>query len=170
MLLGTWRASGAPFDLKRRRNRLAVVLAAATICFANALYYVGLVYWREDYPHLGQLTDLLIVMAVFSLTTAAWAVAIGSFIRYREQAVIYLLPTTIPVIFLAGFAWPVELIPAPLLALGFLVPSSAGIQAFLNVDQMGASLTQVVPELMSLTILLLSALILIFAKKSGPTK
>jgi ABC-2 type transport system permease protein len=170
MLLGTWRESGAPFDLKSRRNRLAVVLAAATICFANALYYVGLVYWREDYPHLGQLIDLLIVIAIFSLTTATWAVALGSFTRYREQAVIYLLPTTIPIIFLAGFAWPIELIPAPLLGLGFLVPSSAGIQAFLNVDQMGASLTQVLPELMSLTLLLVAAWILILTKKSWPTQ
>jgi ABC-2 type transport system permease protein len=168
MLLGTWRESGAPFDLALRRNRMALVLAAATLCFINALYYVGLVYWREDYPHLGQLRDLIPVIAVFSLTTGAWAVAVGSWVRYREQAFIHLLPTTIPIIFVAGFAWPTESIPAPLRALGTLVPSTAGIQGFLNVDQMGADLNQVLPELLSLMFLLGAALLVIIVRRRWP--
>lgn len=168
MLMGTWKETGAPFDLGVTRNRMALVLAAATLCFLNALYYVGLVYWREDYPHLGQLRDLLPVIAVFSLTAAAWSVAIGSWIRYREQAVLHLLPTTIPIIFLAGFAWPVESIPMPLRALSALVPSTARIQGFLNVDQMGAELHQVLPELASLLILLSVSLALIVMTKRWP--
>ncbi|MDX2422260.1 MAG: ABC transporter permease [Amphritea sp.] len=76
----------------------------------------------------------------------AWAVAVGSFIRYREQAVMHLLPTTTPMIFFAGFAWPLESIPAPLRALSMLVPSTSAIQGFLNVDQMDAELNQVLPE------------------------
>ena len=170
MLIGTWRESGAPFDLRLRRNRMALVLAAATLCFVNSLYYVGLVYWREDYPHLGRLQDLIPVIAVFSLTAAAWSVAIGSWIRYREQAVVHLLPTAIPIIFLAGFAWPVESIPTPLRMLSVLVPSTAGIQGFLNVDQMGAELNQVLPDLASLLMLLGGALALIELKKGWPAR
>ncbi len=169
MLLGTWRESAAPFDLGIRRNRMGLVLAAATLCFFNSLYYVGLVYWREDYPHLGRLQDLLPVIGVFSLTAAAWSVAIGSWVRYRVQAVVHLLPTTIPIIFLAGFAWPVELIPFPLRVLSMLVPSTAGIQGFLNVDQMGADLLQVMPELMSLLMLFCAALGIILLKQRWPT-
>jgi len=168
MLLGTWKETGAPFDLRLRRNRLALVVAASTLCFLNTLYYVGLVYWREDYPHLGEIQYLLPVIAVFSLTAGAWAVAIGSWIRYREQAVLCLLPTTIPIIFLAGFAWPVEAIPLPLRALSMLVPSTAGIQAFLNVDQMGADLLQVAPEILEMALLLGVAVVLIFIKKNWP--
>ncbi len=165
MLMGTWKQSAAPFDLGDRRNRMGLVLAAAILCFVNSLYYVGLVYWHEDYPHLGQLRDLLPVIAVFSLAAAAWSVAIGSWIRYREQAVIHLLPTTMPIIFLAGFAWPVESIPVPLRALSMLVPSTAGIQGFLNVDQMGADFKQVLPEVTSLLILLGGALSAILLKQ-----
>jgi ABC-2 type transport system permease protein len=168
MLMGTWKEKGAPFDLGLRKNRMTLVLAAATLCFVNALYYVGLVYWREDYPHLGQLRDLIPVIAVFSLTAGAWAVAVGSFIRYREQAVIHLLPTTIPMIFLAGFAWPLESIPAPLRALGTLVPSTSAIQGFLKVDQMGADLNQVLPELLSLLLLLAATLIIIIMRRRWP--
>ena len=172
MLLGSWRTMGAPINLKFRKNRLALVLAASTICFINSLYYIGIVYWREDYPHLGQLQDLLPVIVAFSLTSAAWSIAIGSWFRYREQAVIHLIPTSIPIIFLAGFAWPVELIPAPLVVLSMLIPSTASVQAFLNVDQMGASLAQVAPELFGLFLLGAGSLTLIAFKKkwSHPVK
>lgn len=170
MLMGTWMVSGAPFDLRLYRNRLALVLAAATLCFVNALYYVGLVYWREDYPHLGQLRDLLPVIAVFSLTVGAWSVAVGSWTRYREQAVLHLLPTTIPIIFLAGFAGPAESIPTPLRALSMFAPSTAGIQGFLNVDQMGAAFSQVLPELLSLMLLLAASLVLLIVRRRWPTQ
>lgn len=165
MLLGTWRETSAPFDLGDRRNRLGLVLAAATFCFINAVYYVGLVYWREDYPSLGALKDLLPFIAVFSVASAAWAVAIGSFVRYREQAALHLLPSSIPFIFLAGFAWPAESIPLPLRALSLLVPSTAGTQGFLKVDQMGASLGQVMPELAGLFALLAGALVFVLLKR-----
>lgn len=169
MLLGTWRESrSAPFDMANHRNRLALVFAAATICVINTLYYIGIVYWREDYPHLGQLRDLLPVIIIFSLTTAAWAVVIGSYIRHRVQAVIYLVPTSIPIIFLAGFAWPVESIPSPLVALSKLIPSTSSVQAFLNVDQMGASFIQVLPEVLNLGLLLVSSVLIILLRKNWP--
>jgi ABC-2 type transport system permease protein len=168
MLMGTWRESGAPIDMKYRSNRLALVFAAATICFINTVYYIGIVYWWEDYPHLGKLRDLLPVILVFTVTAAAWSVAIGSFFRHRFQAVMLLVPTSMPFIFLAGFSWPIESIPAPLVALGMLVPSSAGVQAFLNVDQMGASFIQVLPEVISLLLLLSGSALLIVFRKNWP--
>lgn len=170
MLMGTWRESGAPFDMQYRGNRLALVFAAASICFINTIYYIGIVYWWEDYPHLGELRDLLPVIVVYCVTAAAWSVAIGSFIRYRVQAVLHLVPTSMPIIFLAGFSWPLEAIPAPLVALGIIVPSTAGVQAFLNVDQMGASFMQVLPEIVSLLTLLGGTLILILLRENWPQK
>lgn len=168
MLLGTWRERGAPFNMGLKRNRLALVFAAMTICLVNTLYYIGVVYWREDYPHLGQLHDLLPVIVTFSLTVASWSVAIASYFRYRVQAVLHLVPTSIPIIFLAGFAWPVESIPKPLVALSMLIPSTASIQAFLNVDQMGASFYQVLPEFIGLVLLLAGTLLIIMLRKSWP--
>jgi len=170
MLLGTWRESrSAPFNMQHSKNRLALVFAAATICIINTLYYLGIVYWREDYPHLGLLRDLLPLVVIFSLTAAAWSVVIGSYIRHRVQAVIYLVPTSIPIIFLAGFAWPVESIPSPLVALSMLIPSSASVQAFLNVDQMGASFAQVLPEVLNLGLLFLGLLLIILLRKNWPS-
>jgi ABC-2 type transport system permease protein len=86
------------------------------------------------------------------------------------QAVIHLIPTSIPVIFMAGFAWPIESIAKPLVALSMLIPSSSGVQAFLNVDQMGASFTQVMPELMVMLLLFAAAITCIILRKNWPKK
>jgi len=168
MLLGSWRASGAPYDMTLFHNRLALLFAGTTICCLNTFYYIGIVYWVQDYPHMGKLEDLMAVSIVFSFTATAWAIVIGSFMRYKVQPIIHLIPTSIPIIFLAGFAWPVESIPAPLVILSKLIPSTAGVQAFINVDQMGASFAQVLPEVLSMLLLLSASLLFITFKQSWP--
>ncbi|AZQ84383.1 ABC transporter permease [Colwellia sp. Arc7-635] len=168
MLLGSWRASGAPYDMTLFQNRLALLFAGTTICCLNTFYYIGIVYWVQDYPHMGKLEDLMAVSIIFSFTATAWAIVIGSFMRYKVQPIIHLIPTSIPIIFLAGFAWPVESIPAPLVILSKLIPSTAGVQAFINVDQMGASFAQVLPEVLSMLLLLSASLLFITFKQSWP--
>jgi len=168
MLLGSWRASGAPYDMTLFHNRLALLFAGTTICCLNIFYYIGIVYWVQDYPHMGKLDDLMAVSIVFSFTATAWAIVIGYFMRYKVQPIIHLIPTSIPIIFLAGFAWPVESIPEPLVILSKLIPSTAGVQAFINVDQMGASFAQVLPEVLIMLLLLSASLLFITFKQSWP--
>jgi ABC-2 type transport system permease protein len=42
-----------------------------------------------------------------------------------------------PLVFSAGFIWPVEAIPSPIVWLSQLFPSTPAIQAFLTINQMG---------------------------------
>jgi ABC-2 type transport system permease protein len=77
----------------------------------------------------------LSVILVFIVTGVAWSVVIGSFFHHPVQVVMHLVPTSIPIIFLAVFSWPIESYPAPLV---IPVPSSAGEKDFLNIYQMGA--------------------------------
>jgi ABC-2 type transport system permease protein len=48
--------------------------------------------------------------------------------------------------FLAGFSWPLEMVPGWLRTAALLLPSSAAIEGFLRINQMGASLWDVVFE------------------------
>ena len=48
-----------------------------------------------------------------------------------------------PLVFLAGFIWPLELIPTPLNWLAQWVPSTPAIEGFLRLNQMGAEFSQV---------------------------
>jgi ABC-2 type transport system permease protein len=55
-----------------------------------------------------------------------------------------------PLLFLSGLSWPVQAMPPLLQALRWLSPSTAGIQGFVALNQMGATLHQVRWELASL--------------------
>ena len=54
-----------------------------------------------------------------------------------------LLALGLPLFFVAGVAWPQEAIPPALRTLAVAIPSSAGIDALLRVNQTGASLAEV---------------------------
>jgi hypothetical protein len=51
--------------------------------------------------------------------------------------------TSLPSVFLAGFAWPLEAAPSWLRAFSLLVPSTSGIAGFLRLTEMGAALRHV---------------------------
>ncbi len=53
------------------------------------------------------------------------------------------LVSSLPLVFLVGFIWPLELIPTPLNWLAQWVPSTPAIEGFLRLNQMGAEFAQV---------------------------
>nr|HPK66824.1 ABC transporter permease [Thermoanaerobaculia bacterium] len=59
----------------------------------------------------------------------------------------------LPAVFLAGFSWPPEAVPAWLRRGALLLPSTPGMAGFLRLDQMGATLSEVRGEWMTLWVL-----------------
>ncbi len=51
--------------------------------------------------------------------------------------------TSVLFIFLSGISWPWTAIPAPLKAIAYIIPSTPGIHAFVKINTMGASLSEV---------------------------
>jgi len=64
-----------------------------------------------------------------------------------------ILPLGLPLFFLANLSWPVEATPPALAWLAKLVPSTPGINAMVKLNEMGACLSEVVPELTNLALL-----------------
>ena len=54
-----------------------------------------------------------------------------------------LLFSSMPALFLSGFSWPKSSIPSWLNQLAMLLPSTAGIDGFIRINQMGASLKDI---------------------------
>jgi ABC-2 type transport system permease protein len=54
------------------------------------------------------------------------------------------------VFFLAGFTWPIEVIPVPVHVVSLLVPSTSATNGFTQLAQLGASLTDVRNEFLTL--------------------
>jgi ABC-2 type transport system permease protein len=58
-------------------------------------------------------------------------------------------------LFLSGFAFPVESISAPLVWLSHLLPSTPGIQGFIKLNQMGATWPEAWPQVSNLLLLVI---------------
>jgi ABC-2 type transport system permease protein len=123
----------------------------------RALFYLSLyslwavlmftvVYRVFGFPDRSRALALAAFALPFLLACIFLALAAGSLFRRRETAMQVLLFTSLPSVFLAGFAWPVEALPRWLRGLSLLLPSTTGIAGFLRLTEMGAPLRHVLFE------------------------
>lgn len=129
---------------------LGRALAYLALYALHATLYFGLARRLFDFPERGAAGDVAALALPFLLAAIFLALAAGRLFRRRESAMQLLLFTSLPAIFLAGFAWPSEAVPPTIRALFLLLPSSSAIPALLRVEQMGADLAAVRPELSTL--------------------
>lgn len=161
MLAGTWAEAG------RLRASMGAWLgrlgALSGFGFLSGLFYFGWVFFLQDYPRGGNPWGALVLLAFYVPAICTVGLLLGCWFRDRERALQVLLFTALPMAFLSGFSWPVEALPGPLQALRWLFPSTAGIQASLRLNQMGAPLHDVLPYLGVLLALTLAGLLTLWA-------
>lgn len=147
VLAGTAREDGARPDSEGSLATTAGrVLAYFAIYLVHAVFYFVVVFRLFDLPYRGDLGTTLAFTTPFLLAAICLAIIISNLFRRRETALQVLLFTSLPAVFLSGFAWPIEMMPRALGTVGLLLPSSAGILGLLRINQMGATLAQVATE------------------------
>jgi len=126
---------------------LGSALAFMMIGLMTALFYFGFVFWFQDYPRGGSFGAMLLTAFLFVAATVAFALFIGSFFDRGERSAQFLAASSALVFFLSGVPWPFAAMPRPLAALAQLLPSTAGVQGLVKVNQMEARLADVQSEL-----------------------
>ena len=155
MIGGTWREFGLYRKLcpagRRRMSTLPIVLGRglvyALIYAVTCTYILGLHYRLFHFPMNGATGAVMLFMAAYLAACIAMGIAVSTLFRYREQALLLLFWTSIPILLLSGASFPREAIPEWLYTLGQVFPSSSGVNAFIRIRTMGASLRDVMPEL-----------------------
>ncbi len=141
----------------RWRRGLAQALgdwAALTLIGVFAgLFVFGFAFWAQDVPRAGNIPGLLIALPLFAAAVAALGLAVGSLFRNGDDALKLLMPTSVPLVFLAGFAWPLDQMPRWLEALSWLSPATVAMHLFVRFNQMGASLSEARGPLMGMAAL-----------------
>lgn len=156
LLFGSW-TSERRFPYAAGGAAYAGALAAfSLVVVLNAAWFFGFVFWWQDYPRGGNPGASLALTLLYSVCVAALGIYMGLFFRTRERSVQLLVASSMPVLFLAGLAWPAQALPLPLQALRWLLPSTAAIQGFIATNQMGASLAEVRQEVLVLAALTLA--------------
>ena len=129
-------------------------LAFVLIGLMTALFYFGFVFWFQDYPRAGGFGAMLLTTVLFVAATVAFALFIGSFFDRGERSAQFLAASSALIFFLSGVPWPFAAMPAPLAVLAQLLPSTAGVQRQVKINQMDAGRAGVAPELGTLPALL----------------
>jgi len=110
---------------------------------ALALYFIVLPRFY-GFSTLGQPLQLLAMASVFVLATSFMGQAVGAWFKRPETPTLIFLGTSLPQFFLAGFSWPREAIPKPVLAAGYILfPSDLAIDGMVRINQLGATLWEV---------------------------
>ena len=113
---------------------------------ANAAYYFAFVPRLYGYYVPGSLGPVAMLTAPFLLATVMLGFTVRVCFRRRETAMQVVLITSLPLVFLGGFAWPVEALPRWLRIAASVMPSTSAIPAYLRLTRMGAGLADVARE------------------------
>ncbi|MDD9301414.1 MAG: ABC transporter permease [Desulfobacter sp.] len=130
-------------------GRLKLILAR-TLVF-SAIYLVLSLYcfgWSFNFYQISCLArplDLMIFLTPFLISVCFAGILTGIIVPSTEYVIVLVLISSMPLVFSAGFIWPLESLPQSIVWLSNLVPSTPGIQGFLALNQLGATLEDVRP-------------------------
>ncbi|WP_418983801.1 ABC transporter permease [Alistipes sp.] len=161
MIGGTWREYGLYRKLRpegrRQMSTLPIVLGRSLvyglIYAVTSTYILGLHYKLFHYPDNGTTGAVVVFMAAYLAACIAMGLALSTLFRRRENSLLLLLWTSIPILMLSGVSFPREGIPDWLYNFGQLFPSSHGVAGLIRIRSMGATLGEVLPEVKMLIIL-----------------
>ena len=112
---------------------------------ALALYFIVLPRFY-GFSTLGEPLQVFALASLFILATSFMGQAAGAWFKHPETPTLIFLGTSIPQLYLTGFAWPQEAIPQTVQAVGYIFPSNFAIDGLVRLDQLGASIWDVVHD------------------------
>lgn len=97
-------------------------------------------------PQIGDPLTLLLFVLPYLLACIFFAMTLAGFMTTRESPMLVFVFTSVLFLFISGISWPKEAIPPFWKALGYLFPSTPGIQGFVRINTCGATLNEVAFE------------------------
>ncbi|MDM9627820.1 ABC transporter permease [Rhizobium sp. S152] len=147
-------------------GRLVAYLVLESLVFS---YYLIILPYLYGIPRLGPPGAIFLVALPFVLAVAGLGMVVARL--FRSPIVVQLVSAAIgmPFLFLSGFSWPGDAIPEPLRSIALVVPSTSAINALVNVGQLGAELTDVRSQVLSLGVLATTYVMLAIALEALAT-
>lgn len=154
MRAGTLRETNRFRDLRpisRHGNGTLCIVAGKGLCYL-LVYALVSVYVLCVVPRLFSLNQIArpLVLAHFCLPYLAacifFAITMSALVRNRESCMLLFVFTSVPLLFLSGISWPGSAIPSFWRYFSYLFPSTFGINGYVRINSMGATLPEVSVE------------------------
>lgn len=120
------------------------------------IYSVVSVYMLCIVPRIFRLTqiaqplDVLLFMLPYLAACIFFAMTASIAIRNRETCMLVFVFTSVPLLFISGISWPGAAVPDFWKYVSYLFPSTFGINGFVKINSMGATLNEVKTEYQAL--------------------
>ena len=105
-------------------------------------------------------SSLIGLLVPYILACIFFGMTLSCLVRYRENVILLVIFTSIPLLFMTGISWPQHNIPGMWQGVSTLFPSTFGVRGFLRVHSMGATLADIRTEYQALWIQVLVYFIL----------
>ncbi|MCS3195539.1 ABC transporter permease [Bacteroides thetaiotaomicron] len=101
---------------------------------------------------IGQPGSLVLFVAPYLAACIFFAMTTSIAIRNRETCMLIFVFTSVPLLFISGISWPGAAIPPFWKYVSYIFPSTFGINGFVKINNMGATLSEVAFEYKALWI------------------
>lgn len=145
---GLQYAAESVFTVTIGRTAIYLAIYALTLGFMLTVHYS-----LFDYPMRGVWWRSVAVVLPYLLSVILLAQMVGTIFRNRESSIVWLLWFSIPFLLVSGVSLPPQAFPEWLYWIGRVVPSSSAVEAWIAVQSMGATLSDVAPKLTLLWVL-----------------
>ena len=95
-------------------------------------------------------TTLLLFILPYLSACIFFAMTCSIFIHHRESCMMIYVFTSVPLLFISGISWPGAAIPDFWKVISWIFPSTFGINGFVRINSMGATLPDVLTEFRAL--------------------
>lgn len=143
LLSGTRREKRLSYPESGAMLALGRGAAYFSIYMTHAVYLFIILFRLYHFPVRCHPAALFAFLTAYLAACIFMAQAVAVIFRTRESAMMLLLFSSLPMVFLSGFSWPSSAMPEWLSRAALMLPSTAGIDGFLRLTQMGASLKDV---------------------------
>ena len=151
---GTARESNRYNELvpvKRHKSGTFRIVFGKSLCYFSiymlvTLYIVLVVPRVFHYIQLADARELVGILLPYVLASIFFGMTLSCLVRYRENVMLLVLFTSVPMLFLSGVSWPGSSIAGFWKGVSYLFPSTFGINGFVKINSFGASLEDVKTE------------------------
>lgn len=117
-----------------------------------AIYMFTIVTDMFTLPRLGHYSTFIAFIVPYLLACIFLAMVLSAFIYRREDSILLLVFLSVPLLFLSGLSWPSPSMPEFWKYVSWLFPSTFGMNGYVRIASMGASLSDIRADYMALWI------------------
>ena len=111
-----------------------------------AFYVLYVVPRLFSLNQIGQPSSLILFVVPYLAACIFFAMTASIAIRNRETCMLIFVFTSVPLLFISGISWPGAAIPPFWKYVSYIFPSTFGINGFVKINNMGATLSEVAFE------------------------